>query len=69
MPRRLALMDPLLKTPQVMLAAEMRLSEAQQAALRDRYDDLVNAAARQCRDKTDAVFWPDVLKPLLQGAL
>ena len=66
--RRLALMDPLLKTPQVMLAAEMRLTEAQQAAMRERYDQIVNDAARQCRDTPDAAFWSGVLKPLMQAA-
>jgi TonB family protein len=69
LPRRLALMDPLLKTPQVMLAAEMRLSDAQQAALRERYDDIVGDAAKQCRDAPDTAFWSGVLKPLLQAAL
>jgi TonB family protein len=69
LPRRLALLDPLLKTPQVMLAAEMRLTEAQQTALRDRYDQIVSDAAKQCRDNTEAAFWPEVLKPLLQGSL
>jgi TonB family protein len=69
MSRRLALMDPLLKTPQVMLTAEMRLTAEQQATLRDRYDEVVNDAAKQCRDTPDAAFWSVVLKPLMQGAL
>jgi TonB family protein len=69
LPRRLALLDPLLKTPQVMLAAEMRLTAEQQSTLRDRYDDVVNDAAKQCRDTPDAAVWSVVLKPLMQGAL
>jgi TonB family protein len=69
MSRRLALMDPLLKTPQVMLTAELRLTAEQQAALRDRYDQLISDAARQCRDNPDGPFWSGTLKPLLQGAL
>jgi TonB family protein len=69
LPRRLALLDPLLKTPQLMLSAEMRLTDTQQATLRDRYDDIVSDAAKQCRDNADAAFWTGVLKPLLQGSL
>jgi TonB family protein len=69
LPRRLALLDPLLKTPQVMLVAEMRLTDAQQATLRERYDEIVGDAARQCRDNSDAAFWSGVLKPLLQATL
>ena len=69
LPRRLALLDPLLKTPQVMLTAELRLTAEQQAALRDRYDQLISDAARQCRDNPEGPFWSGTLKPLLQGAL
>jgi TonB family protein len=69
LPRRLALMDPLLKTPLLAFNAEARTEPAQQQALRERYDEIVNEAAKQCRDNPDTVFWPGVLKPLLQAAL
>lgn len=69
LPRRLALMDPLLKTPLVSFNTETRIEPAQQQALRERYDDIVDEAAKQCRDNPDTVFWPSVLKPLLQAAL
>jgi TonB family protein len=69
MSRRLALLDPLLKTPQVMLAAETPLTADQQAVLRERYDQVVNDAARACRDNQEGLFWSDVMKPALQAAL
>jgi TonB family protein len=69
LPRRLALMDPLLKTPLLNFNAEARTEPAQQQALRGRYDAIVDDAAKQCRDNPDTVFWSGVLKPLLQAAL
>jgi hypothetical protein len=69
MSRRLALLDPLLKTPQVMLAAETPLTADQQAVLRERYDQVVNDAARACRDNQEGLFWSEVMKPALQAAL
>lgn len=69
LPRRLALLDPLLKTPLVMLAADSPLSESQSASLRERYDELISDAIKQCRDNPEAAFWTAVLKPNLQAAL
>ena len=68
LPRRLALMDPLLKTPLLTFNAEARTEPARQQALRERYDGVVDEAAKQCRDNPDTVFWAGVLKPLLQAA-
>jgi TonB family protein len=68
LPRRLALMDPLLKTPLAMYAAEANADQAQQQALRSRYDELVDDAAKQCRDNPDTAFWSGIFKPLLQAA-
>jgi TonB family protein len=69
LPRRLALLDPLLKTPLVMLAAESPLGDAQSQGLRERYDELLSDAVKQCRDNPEAAFWTAVLKPNLQAAL
>jgi TonB family protein len=69
LPRRLALLDPLLKTPLVMLAAESPLTEAQSQSLRERYDQLISDAIKQCRDDPEAAFWTAVFKPNLQSAL
>ncbi len=69
LPRRLALMDSLLKTPLVMFTTEARPDAAQQQGLRERYDDIVNDAVKQCRDLPDSPVWESVMKPLLQGAL
>jgi hypothetical protein len=69
LPRRLALMDPLLKAPLVNFNAEARTEPAQQQSLRERYDEIVNEAAKQCRDNPETVFWPGVLKPMLEAAL
>jgi hypothetical protein len=69
LPRRLALMDSLLKTPVVMFTTEARPDAAQQQAIRERYDDLVNDAVKQCRDQPEAPVWANVFKPLLQSAL
>ncbi len=68
LPRRLALLDPLLKTPLTMLTAD-GADAAKVAALRPRYDDIVDDAAKQCRDNPDAQFWAGIFKPILQGAL
>jgi TonB family protein len=67
MPRRLALLDPLLKTPLVMLMTESSVSEPQMRALRERYDEIVSDAAKQCRDNQESLFWKDVLKPALEA--
>lgn len=67
LPRRLALLDPLLKTPLTMLASE-GADAARVTALRAGYDDLVDEAAKQCRDNPDALFWAGIFKPLLQAA-
>jgi TonB family protein len=69
LPRRLALLDPLLKTPLVMLAADAALTEAQSANLRERYDELISDVVKQCRDTPDAAFYTAVFKPNLQAAL
>lgn len=68
LPRRLALLDSLLKTPLTLLTAE-GADAAQVAALRPRYDDLVGEGAKQCRDNPDVPFWSGIFKPILQGAL
>lgn len=68
LPRRLALLDSLVKTPLTLLASE-GVDAAQVNALRPRYDDLVNDGAKQCRDNPDALFWTGVFKPILQSAL
>ena len=68
LPRRLALMDSLLKTPMVMFAAEAKLDATQQQGVRERYDDLVNEAVKQCRDQPDSPVWESVFKPLLKNA-
>lgn len=69
LPRRLALMDPLLKAPLLNFNAEARTEAAQRQALRERYDDIVDDVAKQCRDNPDTLVWPSVFKPLLQAAL
>jgi TonB family protein len=69
MPRRLALMDPLLKTPMVSFVAEAHPDAPQQERLRERYDDILEDAAKQCRDNPDSTFWSGILKPMMQAAL
>jgi TonB-like protein len=69
LPRRLALMDPLLKTPMTAFNAEAKPEAAQQQALRERYDSIVDEAAKQCRDNAESLFWAGIMKPLLQAAL
>jgi TonB family protein len=69
LPRRLALMDPLLKAPLVTYFAEANPNEAQQQALRSRYDQLVDDAAKLCRDNPESAFWTGVFKPVLDGAV
>jgi hypothetical protein len=67
--RRFALLDPLLKTPKIMLIAENKLGEAQVAVLNEKYDDIINDVAKHCRDNPDNAFWKAVLKPALEAAL
>ena len=67
--RRFALLDPLLKTPKIMLIAENKPSEAQLAALNERYDQVINDVAKHCRDNPTDAFWKAVLKPALEAAL
>jgi TonB family protein len=67
LPRRLALMDPLLKAPLLAFHAEAGTPPAQQQAFRERYDAIVDEAAKQCRDNADTLFYPGILKPLLQA--
>lgn len=67
LPRRLALMDPLLKTPLLAFHAEAGTPPAQQQAFRERYDGIVDEAAKQCRDNPDSLFYGGILKPLLQA--
>jgi TonB family protein len=69
LPRRFALLDPLLKTPQVMYAAATPLTEDQQKTLHDRYDQVLSDVARHCRDNPDEAFWQAVLKPAMDAAL
>lgn len=68
-PRRLALLDPLLKTPLIMLASEARPSDAQMATVRERYDQVVSRAADHCEDNPTDVFWKGVMKPALEAVL
>lgn len=68
LPRRLALLDPLLKTPMVLLGAETPLTAEQQQVLREHYDQIVSDAARQCRDDPTAAVWSTVLKPAMRTA-
>lgn len=68
LPRRIALMDPLLKAPLLAFHVEAGTPPAQQQAFRERYDGIVDEAAKQCRDSPDALFYSGVLKPLLQAA-
>ncbi len=67
--RRFALLDPLLKTPKIMLVAENKLSESQVAVLNERYDDVINDVAKHCRDNPTDAFWKAVLKPALEASL
>ena len=67
--RRFALLDPLLKTPKIMLIAENNLGEAQVAVLNEKYDDVLSNVARQCRDNPGNAFWKEMLKPALETAL
>jgi hypothetical protein len=67
--RRFALLDPLLKTPKIMLIAENKLGEAQVAVLNQRYDDVINSVAKHCRDNPTDAFWKAVLKPALEASL
>lgn len=67
--RRMALLDPLLKTPLVMYMTEAQLSETQQASLRPRYDGILDEVAKQCRDNAEAAFWAAVMKPALQASI
>lgn len=69
LPRRLALLDSLLKTPLAMYTAEANPTQAQQTELRSRYDDLVDDAAKQCRDNPGTAFWSGIFKPMLQAAV
>jgi TonB family protein len=67
--RRFALLDPLLKTPRIMLVAENNPSEAQLETLADRYDDVVSDVAKHCRDNPADALWKGVLKPAMEAAL
>lgn len=67
--RRFALLDPLLKTPKIMLVAENKLSESQVALLNERYDDVVNEVAKHCRNNPTDRFSKAVLKPALEAAI
>jgi TonB family protein len=67
--RRFALLDPLLKTPRIMLVAESNPSEAQLAVLNTRYDQVINDVARHCRDNPTDALWKAVLKPAMEAAL
>lgn len=69
LPRRLALLDSLLKTPLVMFTTEAQADATQQKQLRDSYDDIVSEAVKQCRDNPEALVWEGTLKPLLKGAI
>jgi TonB family protein len=69
MSRRMALLDPLLKTPLVMFMTEAQLNETQQASLRPRYDGILDDVAKQCRDNAEASFWSAVMKPALQASI
>ena len=69
LPRRLALLDPLLKTPLTMFAAESQATPAQLTSLRERYSDIVSDAAGKCGDTPAELFWTGVLKPAMQAAL
>jgi hypothetical protein len=69
LPRRLALLDPLLKTPLVMMSAEPNVNGEQLKTLRERYDPIVSQAAKQCRDDPAAPFWSGVMKPSLLTGL
>lgn len=67
--RRFALLDPLLKTPKIMLIAENKFSEAQVAVLNERYDQVVTDVAKHCRENPTDAFWKAVLKPAMEAAL
>ncbi|HUQ09258.1 MAG TPA: energy transducer TonB [Steroidobacteraceae bacterium] len=69
LPRRIALLDPLLKTPQVMYAAATPLTDDQKKTLHDRYDQLLSDAVKHCRDNPTDAFWQAVLKPAIDAAL
>lgn len=69
LPRRFALLDPLLKTPQVMYAAATPLTQDQQKTLHDRYDQVLAEVAKQCRDNPEEAFWKGALKPAMDAAL
>jgi TonB family protein len=67
--RRFALLDPLLKTPKIMLIAENNLAEPQLTLLNERYDETINGIAKHCRDNPTDAFWKAVAKPALEAAL
>jgi TonB family protein len=69
MPRRLALLDPLLKTPQRMLVAQSTLGETQLRTLTAEYDRIVEDAAEHCDDNPDDLFVEQALKPAMQARL
>ena len=67
--RRFALLDPLLKTPQIMLVAERKPSPDQLELLNERYDRIVSDVVRHCRGNPDDPVWQAVLKPAMEAAL
>jgi TonB family protein len=68
-PRRLALMDPLLKTPQRMLLVQSNLDEAGAQKLTAEYDRIVQDAAEICDDNPDVLFLENALKPAMEARL
>jgi TonB family protein len=67
--RRMALLDPLLKTPQRMLIAQSTLDEAQLQRFNAEYDQIVTDAADHCDDNPEDLFLSSALKPAMEKRL
>lgn len=69
LPRRLAMLDPLLRTPLATVLAEGDVSEAQTQSVRERYEQIAANIAGHCRDNPEDAFFTKVFRPTLRAEL
>ena len=61
--------DSLLQAPLVLFASETQSGAIEVRQLSRRYDKLVRKVADECKDRPDAPFWTDLMKPALLASL